>query len=195
MLVDSPPGNAAETTADPPFTGWNYQNVYRVTVSNSIFGASGPGSVTVPFVHNSPAKQQACPTTGGGSCQVSVTKSEVKDKNVNVTIKNSGSSDVVLTALSLTWPQATNGDLVQVKIGPDVIYGGPGMPPISGGTANLTTAQLVADAKKRTIKKGPGGPGGGEVLTLVFKNKADTNLAHYTGTVAFGPNCLLTILP
>jgi hypothetical protein len=33
------------------------------------------------------------------------------------------------------------------------------------------------------------------VLVFEFEKNADTNLAHYTGTVSFGTGCNLTVLP
>ena len=33
------------------------------------------------------------------------------------------------------------------------------------------------------------------VLVFEFEKNADTNLSHYTGTVSFGPNCTVTVLP
>ena len=110
-----------------------------------------------------------------------------KDRQVKITIKNNGSVDEFITAVNLTWPSATNGKLKKVKLDGDVIYD---KPDIAGGTANLTAAQLAADQNKRKIKKGQT-----DVLTFEFEKKADTNLPHYTGTVSFGPNCVLTILP
>src|SRR5262249_49384861 len=88
VLVDSPPGSADESSANPPFTGWNYQNVYKVTILKSALPASYTWSV--PFVHNSPAKPTTpCPPSGGGACNLTVTKTEVKDKQVKITIQNS----------------------------------------------------------------------------------------------------------
>jgi hypothetical protein len=193
MNILCPPPDGPWTTDSPTSPNapecpaWNFVDGYTVTVSNSIFGPSGLGSVTVPFVHNSPSKPITCPATGGGACNLQVTKKEVKDKQVKITIRNNAKVDAIITALSLTWPSATNGTLNQIKLDGDVIYKGP---PISGGTANLTAAQLVADQNKRKIKKGQA-----DVLTFVFSKNADKNLANYTGTVSFGPNCLLTILP
>jgi hypothetical protein len=57
------------------------------------------GGTVVPNesqLHNSPAKP--CPSTGA---QLSVTKREVKDKQVQITISNSASTDSILTALRL----------------------------------------------------------------------------------------------
>src|SRR6185503_4819502 len=103
---------------------------------------------------------------------------EVKDKQVKVTIANNASTNAILTALSLTWPEATNGKLMQVKLDGDVIYDNPD---IAGGVANLTTANLIADQNKRKIDHGSS-----DVLTFIFEKNADSNLTHYTGSATFG---------
>ena len=95
--------------------------------------------------------------------------------------------DEIISALNLTWPSATNGTLKKVKLDGDVIYD---KPDIAGGTANLTAAQFQGDQNKRKIKKGQS-----DVLTFEFEKNASTNLANYTGTLTFGPGCVLTILP
>jgi hypothetical protein len=172
----------------PECAAWNFVNSYTVTVSNSIFGASGLGSVTVPLVHNSPAKPTTCPGgTTNNPCNLAITKKEIKGKEVKITVKNNGTADAIISAIALNWPSATNGTLNQIKLDGDVIFKGP---PISGGTANLTTAQLVTDQNKRKIKKGQA-----DVIDFVFSKNADTNPANYASTVTFGPNCLLTVLP
>ena len=38
-----------------------FKSVYKVTVSNAVFGASGFGGVTIPDGHNSPDKPTTCP--------------------------------------------------------------------------------------------------------------------------------------
>ena len=66
LLVNSPPtvSNSDYTLATPnPWTnGWEFRSIYTVTVSNSAFGPSGFGGVTLPAVHNSPAKPTCGPT-------------------------------------------------------------------------------------------------------------------------------------
>ena len=66
LLVNSPPtvSDSDYTLATPnPWTnGWEFQSIYRVTVSNAAFGPSGFGGVAVPTVHNSPAKPTCGPT-------------------------------------------------------------------------------------------------------------------------------------
>lgn len=60
-LVNSPTPEAAHPD-------WNYLNTYTVVVSKAAFGASGFGGVTIPDIHNSPAKtgtNQVAPTPCG----------------------------------------------------------------------------------------------------------------------------------
>jgi hypothetical protein len=176
---------------DPACPGWEFRSIYKVTVSNSIFGPSGFGSVAVPSLHNSPSKPTSCPAGSGpppaSQCNFAITKTEFKDRQVKITIKNNGTVDEIVQAVSLTWPSAANGKLKKVKLDGDVIYDNPD---VAGGTANLTAAQLVADAKKRTFKKGDS-----RVLVFEFEKNVSKNAADYTGTVNFGPGCDLKVLP
>jgi hypothetical protein len=164
---------------------WNFVNSYTVTVKGTFTAAQ----VSFPLVHNSPAKPNTCPTTPGSSCQVSVTKKEVKDKQVKITIKNSASTDTFLTALNgLTWP-ASNGKLLEIKLDGDSIYKPAGG--VSSVPAVLGVPPLVADQNKRKI-----GKGSSDTLILIFeKNASPLATAGYAGVAEFGPNCLLTILP
>jgi hypothetical protein len=43
-------------TPEASFPNWDYVDGYSVIVSSNAFGAAGFGGVTIPFVHNSPAK-------------------------------------------------------------------------------------------------------------------------------------------
>jgi hypothetical protein len=189
VLLDSPPTDAAHTTytiSDPDLAGWDFHDTYFVTISAAKLASLGFDRTTwqvlpnASQLHNSPAK--ACPSTGG---DLSVTKYEVKDKQVKITIMNSGSTDVILTGLTLTWPSA-NGKLMQVKLDADAVYSGPA---IADGSADLTTADLVTDQNKRKINHASS-----DVYTLVFDKNADADLSHYTGTVSFG-STTLTVLP
>ena len=191
LLVDSPPTDAAHTTyniSDPTLTGWDFHDTYYVTVSAAKLASIGfdPNTWKVEpsltQLHNSPAKP--CPPAAG-ACAVSATKYEVKDKQVKITLTNSGSTDSFLTELALNWPTA-NGKLMQVKLDGDVIYDNPD---IAGGSALLTLAQLVADQNKRKINHNSS-----DVLTLIFEKNADTDLSKYSSTVKFG-TCILVILP
>jgi hypothetical protein len=192
VLVDSPPTDALHQTyniSDPLLMGWDFHDTYFVTISASKLASIGFNAATwtvepnLAALHNSPPK--ACPVTGG-TCNLSVTKTVVTGKQVQVTIANGASTDAILTALSLNWPAATNGKLMQVKLDGDIVYD---KPDIAGGSATLTLAQLVADANKRKISHNSS-----DVLTFVFENNADTDLSHYSSNSQFG-NCPLAVLP
>ena len=195
LLVNSP--RTVNTTDDyrlatpnPWANGWDFHDTYYVTISAARLASLGfnPQTWTVrpnpDKLHNSPAKP--CPVVGGGgSCNLSVTLKKPQTKEVQITIANGATVDSVLTALSLTWP-AANGKLMQIKLDGDMLYD---KPDIAAPSANLTTAQLVADQNKRTIQKGSS-----DVLHLIFEKNVDTNLSHYSGVLNFG-DCVLTILP
>jgi len=85
----------------------------------------------------------------------------------------------------LNWPTA-NGKLMKILIGTNVVYDVPDLPPPS---ATIATAQLVADATKRTLAAG-----GSAVITLQFEKNADTNASNYSGTFSFG-GCSVTFSP
>jgi hypothetical protein len=192
LFIDSPPTDAAHLTyniSDPTLAGWDFHNTYFVTVTAAKLASIGfdPNTWKVEpsltQLHNSPAKP--CPPAAG-ECNISATKYEVKDKQVKITLANAAATDVFLTELSLNWPSATNGKLMQVKLDGDVIYDNPD---VAGGTALLTLAQLVADQNKRKLNHGSS-----DVLTLIFEKNADPDLSHYSSTVKFG-TCELVILP
>jgi uncharacterized repeat protein (TIGR01451 family) len=190
VLVNSPPTDPQHQTysnSDPLLAGWDFHDTYFVTINAAKLASLGFNSSWVvepnlDALHNSPAKPCPPPSTSQG---LSVTKREVKDKQVKITLLNSGSVDEFITALQVTWP-ASNGKLMQVKLDGDVMYDNPDIAPPS---ANLTASQLAADPNKRKIKHGES-----DVLTLIFEKNADPNLANYTGMVStsgFG----LPILP
>jgi hypothetical protein len=61
LLVNSPPTDPVNTynVSDPAFTGWDFTDSYEFTISGAAFGAAGfcgIECITVPFIHNSPAK-------------------------------------------------------------------------------------------------------------------------------------------
>jgi hypothetical protein len=197
LLVNSPPtvnttNDYTLKTPNPWVNGWDFHDTYFVTIKKAKLDAIGFNAATwlvepnLDQLHNSPAKP--CPVSDNGPCDLSITKYEVKDKQVKVSIANNNATVAeILTELSLTWPSATNGKLMQVKLDGDVIYDNPD---IAGGSATLTLAQLAADPNKRKIDKGST-----DVLTFIFENNADVVLSHYTSTVKFGDDCVKTILP
>jgi uncharacterized repeat protein (TIGR01451 family) len=190
VLVNSPPTDPLHQTysnSDPLLSGWDFHDTYFVTIKAAKLASLGFNSSwtvepNLSALHNSPAK--ACPAPAG-SHSLSVTKTEVKDKQVKVTLLNSGTVDEFITALQLSWP-ATNGKLLQIKLDGDMIYDKPDIPPPS---ANLTLAQLTADPNHRKIQHGTS-----DVLFLIFEKNADPDLSKYTGVVSTS-GFALTILP
>jgi hypothetical protein len=57
FIINSP------AAGSPLFGGWNPVNRYTVAVSGAAFGSNGFGGVTVPEVHDSPAKPFTAPAT------------------------------------------------------------------------------------------------------------------------------------
>jgi hypothetical protein len=177
--------------------GWDFHDTFFVTLKQSKLAAIGaisfvsgqwqlnPGWKIQPDLtglHNSPAK--ACPVSSTNA--LSVTKRETRDKQVKITILNSGSTDAILTELKLAWPQAVNGNLLQIKLDGDVLYSS------TTGLASpqdLVVPPLTSDSTKRKINHASS-----DVLYLIFKNNVDPDLSHYTGTASFGATDL-TILP
>ena len=195
LLVNSPPTTCKNNTiacyalpAGSPFGAWDFRNIYTVTVDKKAFGAAGFGSVEIGLLHNSPAKGTAgiCGQGGGGVCDLDATPLSFDKGKVTFTVTNNGNADAVLSQVVLGWPNA-NGKLKQISIDKDAVYDKPDVPAPS---ANLGTAQLIADAKKRTIKAGDS-----EVITLEFEKNVDTNPANYSGTFTFGSGCEVTFGP
>jgi hypothetical protein len=144
-------------------------------------------------LHNSPAKP--CPTAAPSPTPTAtptptipptlvVTSKTVSAKNVKVDIKNNTGVNQVLTGLSITWPQGTNGNLNNIKFEGTTIYNTP-----TGG-GSLTTSSLLGTTAQRTIT-----PGATDTLQFNFQNNASTNLNSYTGSATFNPFGPITILP
>ena len=189
VLVNSPPTDAAHQTydiTDPTLAAWDFHDTYFVTISSAKLASLGFDRNTwrvepnLANLHNSPAKP--CPP---GPASIEVLSYNVKDKQVLVTIKNTGGSAVYLTNLTLDWPES-NGSLTQIKLDGDVVYD---TPDLASGPISLTTTQLVADQNKRKID-----PGTSDVYTLIFQSNANTDLSLYTGSVTFS-GLSLTVLP
>jgi len=110
----------------------------------------------------------------GGPCSFDVLDRSVKGTLVEITIQNNSSNgDAAMTALHISWP-ASNGALKSVSLDGQLYTG----PALTGGSADLT---LTVNPLLRTIKVGQS-----EKLRLIFEKTADTNPAHYTGSVEFG---------
>jgi len=90
----------------------------------------------------------------------------------------------LLTGLSITWPQATNGNLTKITFNGTTIYN------TSTGGGSLTTSSLLGTNAQRTIAAGACG-----TVVFSFANNVSTNAANYTGSLTFNPFGPVTILP
>ena len=108
----------------------------------------------------------------------------LSSKNVKITIQNDTAADQVLTGMSITWPQATNGNLNNqtqrdtrsITRQPAVARLPPRLP-------------LLGTTAKRTIKAGK------RRLAVYFQNNVGTNASNYTGSATFNPFGPVTTLP
>jgi hypothetical protein len=189
--------------------GWNFHDTYFVTFKQTYLTAIGfdfsnfaianfdpaTNTFTCPSgkwcvapnptqLHNSPAK--ACPTPSPTPTPTTlvVTSKTLSKKNVKVDIKNNTAVNQVLTGLSITWPQGTNGNLNSIQFDGTTIYNTP-----TGG-GSLTTSSLLGTIPQRTII-----PGETDTVQFTFQNNVDQNASHYTGSLTFNPFGPLTILP
>jgi hypothetical protein len=105
-------------------------------------------------------------------------------KTVVITFQNDTAVGQVLTGLSMTWPQATNGNLKTIKMGGTTIYS------TSTGGGSLSTSSLLGTNAQRTIAAGSC-----TTLTFTFTNSVDTNPSDYTGTATFNPFGPVVYLP
>ena len=193
--------------------GWNFHDTYFVTfkqmyLTNIGFDFnnyaiasydSATNTYTCPsgqwciapnptVLHNSPAK--ACPSpspspTPTPGCNLTVTKREIKDKQVKITITNNESVDRFITNLMLSWPQGTNGNLTQIKLDGDVMWNGPA----TASPINFGVPPLAADPNKRKIQHNSS-----DVLIFVFQNNvAPLNNAAYSGSATFDCGTVLDL--
>jgi hypothetical protein len=101
-------------------------------------------------------------------------------KTVTVKFQNNTAVGQLLTCLSITWPQVTNGSLNKIIMNNGAtnttIYN------MVNNTGSLSTCTLLGTTAQRTIPAGSCG-----TLTFNFANTASTNSALYTGTATFSP--------
>ena len=151
--------------------GWNFHDTFFVTYKQSYLTALGfnfanwetaqfnaatntatcsPRGANAPWcvspntttLHNSPAKP--CPIQP----TMNVTDKTLSSKSVKVTFDNNTGVAQTLTGLAITWPQATNGNLLSIKLGSTTIYS------TSTGGGSLNTSSLLGTAAQRTISGG-----------------------------------------
>jgi len=125
------------------------------------------------------------PTPTPTPLMIVVTAETFSSNKVTITFQNDAAVDQVLTGLSMTWPQATNGNLTKITMGATTIYN------TSTGGGTLNTSSLLGTTAQRTIAAN----GGTATLTFTFHNNVSTNASNYTGTATFNPFGSVTMLP
>jgi hypothetical protein len=125
------------------------------------------------------ATATATPTT------VIVTNKVFNAKTVQITFQNNTAVAQVLTGLSMTWPQATNGNLQSITMGATTIFN------TSTGGGTLVTSSLLGTTAQRTINAN----GGTATLTFNFQHNVDTFNTDYTGSATFNPFGIVVDLP
>jgi hypothetical protein len=183
LWQNSPASNAS------PFGAWDFINSYTVVISKAAFGTAGFGSVAIGEVHNSPHRCGPSnaivpvPCDGGPPtpCNLTYGLKEIKDRQVKITIKNNGSSSVVMSRIELTWP-TKNGKLQKTKLGRDDLYTVKTAPPY----VNITDFR-PSDPKKYTVEKG-------KTEELKFEFEKNAAQGGYIIHVEFGEGCSLDLV-
>jgi len=158
---------------------------------NKVGGDSGQGCAYItmpggPAASPSPtatASPTPTPTPTPTPGMIVVGSKTFSSKTVVITFRNDTGVSQVLTGLSMTWPQATNGNLQSIKMGGTTIYN-------TSTPSPLNTSSLLGTTAQRTIAAGSCG-----TLTFTFHNNVDTNATHYTGSATFNPFGTVTMLP
>ena len=148
------------------------------------FAMPGPAPTPTPTATASPTPTPSATATATPTPAVVVTSKTFSGKTVTITFQNQTTSAQVLTALAITWPQATNGNLNNIKLGGTTIYNTP-----TGG-GSLSTSSLLGTTAQRTIAAGASA-----TLTFNFANNVNTTASNYTGSATFNPLGSVTTLP
>jgi hypothetical protein len=99
-------------------------------------------------------------------------------KTVTVAFLNQTSSNQVLTGLSITWPQAPNGNLKSIKMSGTTIFN----TSTGGGSLTIPPPPLLGTPAQRTIAAGACG-----TVVFGFANNVSMNPSNYTGSATFNP--------
>jgi hypothetical protein len=113
-----------------------------------------------------------------------VTGKTLSGHTVVITFQNNTGVAEVLTALQISWPQITNGNLLSVTMGANTIFN------TSTGGGSLVTTTFKGNANNRTIAAGAS-----QTLTFTFANNVSTIAALYTGSALFNPFGAVNYLP
>jgi len=191
-------GYGAEVRWDTSQLGLQSGHTYRLYFmvhdgdQNQSGGDAGQGCtyITIPSFTPTPtptasptatATPTASPTPTPG---IVVTGKTFSGHTVVITFQNNTAVAQVLTALQISWPQITNGNLQTVMMGATTIYN------TSTGGGSLVTTSFKGNASNRTIAAGAS-----QTLTFTFVNNVSTTAILYTGSALFNPFGAVNYLP
>ena len=149
------------------------------------FTMPGTAPTPTPTPTASPTPTPTPTATPGAIVVGGKTFAEVA-KTVTVTFQNNTAVGQVLTGLSMTWPQATNGNLTKITMGGTTIYN----TSTGGGTLNIPRLRWRA---RRPSGRSPRVHA--QTLTFTFANNVSTNPSNYTGSATFNPFGPVPLLP
>jgi uncharacterized repeat protein (TIGR01451 family) len=177
VKVQTTKAGGADASACPGgYTLYNTATVYATGLQPK--SATGSFSCTPPPPCKLTIGALTFPTgtAPAGQCQPKQT--------VAFTITNSGSTDSVLSQITLTWP-AANGKLQAVLFGANAVDN---VGDVAGTSVTLSGSQLVSNAAYLTIKAGKS-----VVVTLQFSGNVVADISQYTGTFSFGNYCSVSL--
>ncbi|NNF16502.1 MAG: hypothetical protein HKN70_07120, partial [Gammaproteobacteria bacterium] len=183
--VDVPLGplSGLPATLDPGEMVTVFNTVFIDTTTNSSVivdavdsaGASCSAMDTVDVTIHPPPP---CEIVGEGVLELTTDKVKWK-------LENAGASSATIESITITWPQAIAGDLLEIKFDGDKIYD----IDTTGGTLTLGPGDWINDPSKRVIN-----PGDLDTLEIKFANDIDdlTGQGDYDITVNFEEGCSVT---
>ena len=159
---------------------------------NKTGGDSGQACVFLTMPGSSPtpsptptASPTPTPTATASPGTMLVGTKAFANKTVSVSFFNGTGVSQLLTGLSITWPQATNGNLTKITENGTTIYN------TSTGGGSLTTSTFLPNTTTaRTTAAGTC-----DTVVFTFQNNVNTNPANYTGSLTFNPFGTVTIFP
>jgi hypothetical protein len=209
-IVNSPPETSPLSGVSIP-AGWNYVNGYHVIVSSNAFGAAGFGSVSIPYLHNSPAKAKPDKVTPTNVCDCVVNTAQatayvngalyVASLPVQATVCFPPTGGSVNSACNIT-PGALKFDKKTIQLpmknnAATAIYMSEldlsGWPAANGKLISVSLNGVAWTGSLNSpvtltladfvadANKRKIDHGQTKTLVLTFQNNVDTNKAHYSG--------------
>jgi len=144
---------------------------------DAMIGANGQFSCSLP---NTGVVDPEDGGPVGGA--VSAELKEIKGKEYKINIINDGSADATVVRMTISWPDAKNGYLHEVKRGKDKIYHS------HSSSSPLTITTWEGSADKRKVKAGEK-----KEFKLKFENDADKSASAYSVEIEFADGTVITV--